>query len=41
MTLRTDVRGVAYPFYIKRGYVDIDTRDPEYTERAYMVKRLK
>ena len=41
MTLRTDVGGVAYPFYMNRDYVDIGVRDPKYPQRAYMVKRLK
>lgn len=40
MLLRTDVKGVAYLFYLSLGFKDIEVRDPKYPERTYMKKEI-
>lgn len=37
-TLRTDINGGAYKFYLDLGFDDIRVKDPQYPERTYMRK---
>ncbi len=41
VTLRTDVNGVAYLFYLNLGFKDMKIRDPQYPERTYLLKTIK
>lgn len=40
VTLRTDVNGVAYQFYLNLGFKDMKIRDPKYPERTYLKKKI-
>lgn len=40
VTLRTDISGGAYKFYLDLGFNDIKIRDPKYSERTYMRKTI-
>ena len=41
VTLRTDINGGAYKFYLDLGFDDMKVRDPNYPERTYMIKTIK
>lgn len=40
ITLRTDINGGAYKFYLDLGFVDIKIKDPKYSQRTYMTKTI-
>ena len=39
-TLRTDINGGAYKFYLDLGFVDMKIKDPKYPQRTYMIKTI-
>jgi len=41
ITLRTDINGSAYKFYLDLGFQDMKIRDPKYSQRTYMIKTIK
>ena len=40
VTLRTDINGGAYKFYLDLGFVDMKIKDPKYPQRTYMIKTI-
>jgi ribosomal protein S18 acetylase RimI-like enzyme len=40
VTLRTDINGDAYKFYLDLGFRDMNIKDPKYPERTYMRKTI-